>query len=72
MKQEAIVITLLLEVEEMPESFVGRNIDYTMPSGTPWRRGKIFMINWVAILTPSILNMLSPDSDPLDPSRVIP
>ena len=62
----------ILEVEEMPESFVGRNIDYTMPSGTPWRRGKIFMINWVAILTPSILNMLSPDSDPLDPSRVIP
>ena len=51
----------ILEVEEMPESFVGRNIDYTMPSGTPWRRGKIFMINWAAILTPSILRMLSPE-----------
>ena len=51
----------ILEVEEMPESFVGRNIDYTMPSGTPWRRGKIFMINWVSILTPSILRMLNPE-----------
>ncbi len=51
----------ILEVEEMPESFVGRNIDYTMPSGTPWRRGKIFMINWVSILTPAILRMLTPE-----------
>lgn len=51
----------ILEVEEMPESFVGRNIDYTMPSGSPWRRGKIFMINWVSILTPAILRMLIPE-----------
>ena len=53
----------ILEVEEMPESFVGRNIDYSMPSGNPWRRGKIFMINWVAILSRNILGMLQPDDE---------
>ena len=53
----------ILEVEEMPQSFVGRNIDYSMPSGSPWKRGKIFMINWVAILTPSILRMLTPPTE---------
>ena len=51
----------ILEVEEMPQSFVGRNIDYTMPSGSLWKRGKIFLINWVAILTPTILRMLTPE-----------
>ena len=53
----------ILEVEEMPQSFVGRNIDYSMPSGSPWKRGKIFMINWVAILTPAILRMLTPPTE---------
>jgi len=36
-----------------------RNIDYTAPSGNPWRRGKIPMINWAAILSPKLLTMLT-------------
>lgn len=36
-----------------------RNIDYTAPSGSPWRRGKIPMINWSAILSPKLLTMLT-------------
>lgn len=53
----------ILEVEEMPQSFVGRDIDYTMPSGNFWRRGKIFLINWVSILTPTILGILTPTEE---------
>jgi len=52
-----------LEVEEMPSNFEGRPIDYSMPTGNPWRRGKIFMINWVSILSRKVLQMLQPPEE---------
>tara|TARA_R110002074_G_scaffold21993_2_gene67720 strand:+ start:1746 stop:5156 length:3411 start_codon:yes stop_codon:yes gene_type:complete len=52
-----------LEVEEMPENLVGRTIDYTMITGNPWRRGKIPIINWCAILSKAILRMVTPPEE---------
>ena len=52
-----------LEIEAMPESLVGRPIEYTMNLGTPWRRGKIFIINWAALLSNRVLGILMPTED---------
>jgi len=51
----------ILEVETIPESYIGRNINYTISGGNPWRRGKIPIINWSAILSKAILRMLTPE-----------
>ena len=50
----------ILEVEAIPESYIGRNINYTIAGGNPWRRGKIPIINWCAILSKAILRMVTP------------
>jgi len=52
-----------LEVEVMPETLVGRSVEYSMPSGNPWRRGKIFLINWVSILSRKVMQMLQPPEE---------
>lgn len=53
----------ILEVEEIPESYIGRNINYTIAGGNPWRRGKIPIINWCAILSKAILRMVTPPEE---------
>jgi hypothetical protein len=59
--QKIIISDLPTDVYQMETytAFSSRNIDYTAPSGSPWRRGKIPMINWSAILSPKLLTMLT-------------
>ena len=52
----------IFEMEELTD-LSNKIIDYTAPSSSPWRRGKIPLINWAAILSNKIISMIMPQEE---------
>ena len=52
----------IFEMEELTD-LSNKTIDYTAPSSSPWRRGKIPLINWAAILSNKIISMIMPQEE---------
>jgi len=52
----------IFEMEELTD-LRNKTIDYTAPTSSPWRRGKIPLINWAAILSNKIISMIMPQEE---------
>ena len=52
----------IFEMEELT-NLEGKTIDYSAPTSSPWRRGKIPLINWAAILNNRILSLITPQEE---------